>query len=464
MESALTSTVSAYVSELVANPLTVTGGRCLIQMATIPKLHVQQEMVVVVYDHTGDIQWVCKTDNALFYQVRNHVNVVASFKCTVPFHSPDAFKTRIPGLYAPIGFIYNSVFIPYLTGTSGNNFVERGYPPGNISRFSVAPTGGGKRSPLETAYGFGCLHLPIDTIDHDGSISFKDGGGALTFNMGLSNGTVVFASGTVKADQRRLVGTTGASTSVVYFSGSEFRGFVNPLLNVVSQSLLSKTLSPMFDVNYECLHVYEGGTLLSHAERRAITHCQTQAEMLKLFDVFTRRYIAFPLFSWSTLFATHDGRLDTDLDRTAMQTMMLHYRRSPQMKIQPHLITYFDKYPSECNRLPDGWYYAYDLVGLSLEHRYHVQQDSATWRLASAPDTVLATYGISYANNQCVFQQSRWDRGFVLWQGGRETRITVEFTGGNYIQQSSTGPTNVPFSSLLVSTVRRDPRTLSILQ
>jgi hypothetical protein len=324
----------------------------------------------------------------------------------------------------------------------------------------VTPTE--ERSPPETAYGFGCLHLPIDTIDHDGSIYFKDGG-ALTFNIGLSNGTVLFTSGAVQVEQRRLTGTTATSTSVIAFSGSDFRGFVNPLVNGVFQSLLSKTLSPLFDVNYACLQVYEGGTLLSHDERYAIEHCQTQAEMLQLFDVFSRRYISFPLLSWSTLFASHDGRLDTDLERTAMQSMMLHYRRSPHMNIQQHLITYFDKYPSECNRLPEGWYYAYDLVGTNQpEHRVKIHQDSATWRLASDPDTVLETYDISYAHNQCVFQQRQWDRGFV-WQA--ERRTTVDFTGGNYIQQVSTnGPTTVPFHTLLMSKVRRDPKTLYIRQ
>jgi hypothetical protein len=452
------SRLFSYLTELVTNPVTYAGGKnCSIHMDTVPKLHVPHKMDVVVYDHTSGIQWVYKTDNALFYKVRDHVNVIATFRCTVPYHDHDPFKNRTPGLYGPMGVVYNSVFIPYVARTTGNELVETGQIPGPISSRSSVPIGN-KPNRSETAYGFGCLHLPIDTIGHDGSIYFKHGG-AMTFNVGISNGTVLFASGSVQTENGRLVGTSRESTSMVYFSGNDSTGFANPLVNDGLQTILSNTFSTFFDVNYESLHVYKGGTLLSHAERHAINNCTTQSEILKLFEVFARRYVSFPLYTWSTLFAVHDGRVDTDLDRTAMKSMMLHYRRSPRMDLKKHLSAYFNKYPSECNRIPDGWYYAYDLVDTNQEHRYKIQQDVATWRLASDSDTVLATYDISYANNQCVFQQRQWDNGF-LWHG--DQRMTVDFTHGNYIQQCSTG--TGPFHSFLMSKVRRDPRTLYILQ
>jgi hypothetical protein len=411
----------------------------------VPRVNTSTKLDITV--QRNGLYWRLETDNALFYRVQNHVNVVATFKIMAPRHEVSLMSRHASNLEEVTRTFYDDVFIPVISRRSGNTFVEKdqyreSYPSATVYQRVT-----------DIVYGFGCVHLPIDRLDADGSIYFQHGA-SMTLNVGVSNSTVLFVSGRAQVDNGALTGVIDGG-SCVYFSGdapilenkpATLATLPSPVVEYGAAGILASVAS-YYTTNYECVQVFEDGSVLSTADRERVrTHHE---ETRELFDRFMQRYISYPVLAWSSLFAVHDGRWDTDFDPETMRQMMLHYRRSPSMCLRRHLFTYFDRYPADCARIPDGTYYAY-VPEHTTEYTYVVTRDTAVWDGHGA--TPNATYAIRYRGGECVFETTLRSR---LETGRWMRKPTKDFRHGNYLQRVFIGPVCV--ANILVSRLRRDP-------
>ena len=346
-----------------------------------------------VRSHDGS-ERIFKSDNLLFYRVENHINAFGTFKCLLPDgESPNIYTSLEPSLPVYTQFFFDRVFVPYLVPGSGNRIVEQDdiiVPPKPAIVPSVYP-------PNHTAYGFGCLHMPLASIAPDGRVNL--GTGSMIFNIGISDATLLIASGRMPDSIPSL------PVNIYLFSGTSAQLVGNEYIDGILSSMVSPIVS-RYSINYDCLHVYPGGYLLPLDERRGLSSL-TDQEVRRVFETCSRRYISLPIFTWTTLIGAHDGRWDTDFDPMAMKNVMLHYRRSRNMDIGTHIVRYFDKFPRQCTPIQNGLYYAYIIGDRRNEHTYQIMDTTAVWKSPGQPPT---TYDISYDSGTCLFETSIMSR------------------------------------------------------
>ena len=323
--------------------------------------------------------FMLETNEFMFYRTDGLLN--AFFAGSVSFKEqniPNEATTNSSALINNlIPYFFENIFIK-MVGDAKTNLGK--YPPRKAEKITKPkPKKYFNKDALTHTTGYGCVHLNIGHFaTNDVAVIDTKKSYNLALNVGNCSNNVIFQCVQCifqfENGEVQIKGIPDQKAGVYTYFGNTTRVYKQELSSNILNEVLGAPLGRVVDIvsrcyttNPHCFEVYgEEGKLISpHEELFLQTIDKTsKVDYNRCLDIFERvnsRYCSQPIFLWSTMVASLDGKQDSGLVLDIMIDIMTSYRRSIDYSPCRYVEKAFPKLVSP-TFLDSGVYQVYDIT------------------------------------------------------------------------------------------------------